>query len=371
MNLKTVFSFPETSFQFESKDKDYIGKEKNPILESELNINSSYLEKSEFTVHLEDFLENLIKNNMQFELPSKIEIKYYDYDDLTKFKDTLKDFGQKITKKLPFSISILRKDFLYPASTDYSNGVIHICNHFKYEENEKLISFKKRFKNQSQKVLEYVFAHELGHLFLMERNKKNVNPNQDNLFAKLSLNIEEGFAEAFAIQLMCINYGKQKVEDFTGSKGNPFEEMKNQSKNTEDKALERYLKKGNSETILNEYEFPEIYKKLPFEDSNGNIETNKDIIYEKCLLLSLENNKQVVLNRLNNQEVKKKNLDKKFEKDLKKSLNLTGNNLSVESLINKFHKDFQTKGFLKVLKGIQSIRDNAFKNINDSTFKPK
>lgn len=75
MNLKTVFSFPETSFQFESKDKDYIGKEKNPILESELNINSSYLEKSEFTVHLEDFLENLIKNNMQFELPSKIEIK--------------------------------------------------------------------------------------------------------------------------------------------------------------------------------------------------------------------------------------------------------------------------------------------------------
>lgn len=68
---------------------------------------------------------------------------------MTKFKDTLKDFGQKITKKLPFSISILRKDFLYPASTDYSNGVIHICNHFKYEENEKLISFKKRFKNQS------------------------------------------------------------------------------------------------------------------------------------------------------------------------------------------------------------------------------
>ena len=66
-----------------------------------------------------------------------------------------------------------------------------------------------------------------------------------------------------------------------------------------------------------------------------------------------------------------KYLDKKFEKDLKKSLNLTGNNLSVESLINKFHKDFQTKGFLKVFKGIQSIRDNAFKNINDSTHKPK
>lgn len=135
--------------------------------------------------------------------------------------------------------------------------------------------------------------------------------------------------------------------------------------------MKKYLNQKNSESILDEYEFPEIYKNLPFEDSNGNIETNKDVIYEKCLLLSLENNKQVVLNRLNNQEVKKKNLDKKFEKDLKKSLNLTEDNLSVESLINKFHKDFQTKGFLKVLKGIQSIRDNAFKNINDSTFKPK
>ena len=88
------------------------------------------------------------------------------------------------------------------------------------------------------------------------------------------------------------------------------------------------------------------------------------------MLLALENNKQVVLNRVNNQEVKNKNLDKKFEKDLKKSLNVTENNVSVESLINKFHKDFQTKGFLKVLKGIQSIRDNAFKNTNDSTFKP-
>ena len=83
---------------------------------------------------MEDFLDNLIKNNIQFELPPKIEIKYYNYNDWDKFKDNLKDFGQKFTQKLPFSMGIFRKDFLYSASTDYSNGIIHICNHFKYEE---------------------------------------------------------------------------------------------------------------------------------------------------------------------------------------------------------------------------------------------
>jgi len=366
----TVFQFPESTFNF---DLTPFGKQNQTLDDISFNTenNEEYIEKSDFTVHLEEFLDSLIKKNIQFELPPKIEVRYYDYNDFDEFKDKLKDFGKKVTNKLPFSIGFLRKDFLYPASTDYSNGVIHICNHFKFEDQKHLIPFKNRFKGQSKKVLEYVFAHELGHLFLMERNKNNVNPNQDSLFRNLSLNIEEGFAEAFAIQLMHINYGKQKMENFTGSENNPFEELKNQSNNTQDKALKKYLNQKNSESILDEYEFPEIYKNLPFEDSNGNIETNKDVIYEKCLLLSLENNKQVVLNRLNNQEVKKKNLDKKFEKDLKKSLNLTEDNLSVESLINKFHKDFQTKGFLKVLKGIQSIRDNAFKNINDSTFKPK
>lgn len=32
-----------------------------------------YIEKSDFTVHLEEFLDSLIKKNIQFELPPKIE----------------------------------------------------------------------------------------------------------------------------------------------------------------------------------------------------------------------------------------------------------------------------------------------------------
>jgi Zn-dependent peptidase ImmA (M78 family) len=58
--------------------------------------------------------------------------------------------------------------------------------------------------NDNQKVLEYVVGHELGHFFLLSKNHKNPTLDKNKFIQKIARNIEEGFSEAFSIQLMCL-----------------------------------------------------------------------------------------------------------------------------------------------------------------------
>jgi hypothetical protein len=85
----TKIFFPETFFQY---DKNNFKKnlEDNIILNELDNkidlFQPNYIEKSELTIHLEDFLEFLLNKNIQIELPSQVQVKYFDFNRLEQLK---------------------------------------------------------------------------------------------------------------------------------------------------------------------------------------------------------------------------------------------------------------------------------------------
>lgn len=357
----TKIFFPETFFQY---DKNNFKKnlEDNIILNELDNkidlFQPNYIEKSELTIHLEDFLEFLLNKNIQIELPSQVQVKYFDFNRLEQLKYYLLHSENSLIQY--FSKKIINVDYLYPASTDLDSHTIYICNHFKFQETDKLHHLKDRFNGNSQQVLEYVFAHELGHLCLLERNKNNINNNQNDLFNQLARNIEEGFAESFAIQLLCIKYPNLVKET------KDFDYLKNNSSKTEQNAIVKFIQQKPKELhqLFNIYEYPMIYNHLPFKNQNGRIEKDINQIYENCFNLAIKNNKQVILNKLNNSDIQTNFIDQKIIEQLQKSLNLQ-QFLTSEELINKVHNEFNDKGFIKIINNIKNFKKSS--NLNNLT----
>ena len=358
----TKFLFPEDASFFELIFDKKAEKNLFTNIDS-LKENKKYIEKSELTIHLEDFLEFLLDKNIQIDLPSQVQVKYFDFDRLEQLKYQLLHSDKSLVQY--FSKKILNVDYLYPASTDLVSHTIYICNHFKFQETDKLHHLKDRFNGNSQQVLEYVFAHELGHLCLLERNKHNINNNQNDLFNQLARNIEEGFAESFAIQLLCIKYPNLLKET------KEFEYLKSNSSKTEQTAIVKFIQQKAKEIhqLFNIYEYPEIYSRLPLKNQNGNIETDINQIYENCFNLAIKNNKQVILNKLNNSDLKIKKIDQKIIEQLHKSLNLK-QSLTAEELISKVHDEFNNKGFIKIINNIKNFKKSSALNNSTNSNKP-
>lgn len=397
-NNGTEFIFPEENFIYKKEQFNKNPKE-NTLLtnenyeydfgefEEDLTDNESYnktshsiIKKSNLTVHLENFLNTLIEKNIQITLPQKITVQYFNYNKVKQFKSKLLSHDNELIKII--SKKTLKKGYIYPASSSFSNSIIHISNNFDFS-NTELADFKQCFGG-AEKTLEYVFSHELGHLFLGEKNKTIINENQDELFATLSLNIQEGFAESFAIQMMCVAYGETKVSEDT----NKFKQLKDNSSHNEKTSIEKFIKERtlgeqisdlfpivkskDSSKMFHSYEFPEIYDNLPLKDSNGNVETDIEKIYQGCLNLALQNNKQVIKNKLNNESIKALGFDKKLIKNLQETTKLKTD--LIDKLIDNIHDTFTNKGFLKakVLDGMLKMRANHYpQSTNDSSNKPK
>lgn len=402
-NNGTEFIFPDSYLVF--KFENINDGEKNPIIdknslsydleydfgevEENLTDNESYnetshsiIKKSNLTIHLENFLNTLIEKNIKITLPEKVTVKYFNYNKIKQFKSKLFSHDNELVKTI--AKKTLKRGYIYPASSSFSSGIINISNNFDFS-NTELSDFKQCFDG-AEKTLEYVFSHELGHLFLGEKNKTIINENQDELFTTLSSNIQEGFSESFAIQMMCIVYGEDKVSGYTKK----FKELKNNSLNNEKDSVEKFLKdktlgekfsdlfpivkSKSSSKMFHSYEFPEIYDNLPLKDSKGNIETDIEKIYKGCLELALKNNKQVIKNKLNNENIKKFGFDKKLIEDLQETTKLKTD--LIDKLIDTIHDTFTNKGFLKektkALDSMNKIRANHYsQSTNNSSHKPK
>ena len=76
MKKGTIFKFPENTYEL--NDEIYQNKIKNSNIN--LGFTQKYIEKSELTIHLEDFLEFLLDKNIQIDLPSQVQVKYFDFD---------------------------------------------------------------------------------------------------------------------------------------------------------------------------------------------------------------------------------------------------------------------------------------------------
>ena len=153
----TVFVFPEFKFRYNisnftnSEEKNSIIGDDIAFFNNKTNLNKKYIEKSELTIHLEDFLEFLLDKNIQIDLPSQVQVKYFDFDRLEQLKYQLLHSDNSLVQY--FSKKILNVDYLYPASTDLVSHTIYICNHFKFQETDKLHHLKDRFNGNSQQVL--------------------------------------------------------------------------------------------------------------------------------------------------------------------------------------------------------------------------
>ena len=147
MKKGTIFKFPENTYEL--NDEIYQNKIKNSNIN--LGFTQKYIEKSELTIHLEDFLEFLLDKNIQIDLPSQVQVKYFDFDRLEQLKYQLLHNDNSLVQY--FSKKILNVDYLYPASTDLVSHTIYICNHFKFQETDKLHHLKDRFNGNSQQVL--------------------------------------------------------------------------------------------------------------------------------------------------------------------------------------------------------------------------
>ena len=331
-----------------------------------LDVGAEKIVKSQLTVYLENTLNYMQENNLIPELPQVMNVKYINVSTkeilLTKFKSL---FG----KKSP--------EYNYPASTNILDGTIYISNYFQrdFNKDSSIQKFREQFNQNITQTIEYAFFHEIGHLFLIEKNKDKTNKHDDTLFKSLITNIEEGFAESFAIHMMCLKYPQleletnkfkyfqQRTDKLSSNVGQLFNYKKHDElKKTVLQEIKDFVKPPEIkiEEMFNPYEFPLIYKNTPFKDLNGKLITDMNIIFEKCLGMSLKNNIEVIKFKTTNSHTQE------FKQELIENFQLFLKNPSghIDELITSFHNKVKNDGFIS--KKITGIR-NLYLNVKTTT----
>lgn len=350
----TKFYFPDSqSFEYQSINKinDTFENDNNLFKDLENKYENNFLNvnlvKSELTVYLEDTLTFMKNNNLIPDLPANINIKYINASNKEILVNKLKDiFGSKPIQ------------YNYPASTNIYNSTIYISNHYQEDDysDNAINQIRMQFGGNIKQAVEYSFFHELGHLFLIEKNKDKMNSQDNKLFKNLSLNIEESFAESFAIHLLSLKYPILPINTFNFAN---FSKRADNLSNNISKIF--YMKRNNLykypmatilknliikektsiEEMFNSYEFPLVYEVSPFKKNNTLI-TNMNVIFDKCFECALENNKQVIINKFNNTFTKI--FKEEFINEIKKFTYNDSNDIN--SLIESFHKQIKDNGFI-------------------------
>lgn len=348
----TVFKFPDTDDKEIIKHQILATVPKNPISNQKIALKSiNKILPSKITTYLEDTITFLSNNNYIPELPDKITIVYL----YTTLQEKLTvQFKKALNKPLPFF-------YKYPACVNLSNNTMYISNYFT-EDNPKdksIVNLNEQYKN-SKLSLEHAFLHELGHLFLIEKNKlKTVKTITTPLLETIKISVEEGFAESFALHMMCLKY-PNILKDTTN-----FDIFHTTDITHCDNISRMYYKKHYEyentstkqiEAMFDVYEFPKIYKSVPFKDPHGNLITNMNDIFEKAYDLSLENNKAVIKSKLDYGF--RKELLEEFQKithNPKEDLNIQIN--SIQNIIKK--KGFNNSAIHSVRKSLNYNSNNV------------
>ena len=348
----TDFKFPD-----DKETYSFLPSKIGKISSKNINFQSSKTkELSELTESLQEYLSFLINHNLIPKLPNKINIVYVSEDSLI----------HKISQAF-------NKTYEYPACMNPYTNTLYISNDFKrnsdLESNQYITKTRNFFNGSISKSLEYAFGHELGHFFLITKNKENNLLAKKQIVLSLARNIEEGFSEAFSIQIMNIKYPNLLNDT------NNLKELLNYRNSKRDLHLKTLLPNTKLKNIIDSYYFPLIYQNLPLKDSNGNIEKDINKIYEKCHQLSLDNNKEVIKDVLNNNLIIQLGLSNIFKNNLTNFLiqsdknlkNISKTNLTDDELVKNFHNKINSMSFNT--KKIIGLR-NLFIDKNDSKLKP-
>lgn len=344
-NIIEEFSLNQNNLEFNSKNNS-----KNNI--------------SKTSTIISNYINFLIDNNLLPDLPSKLNIVYVrdnSFFTLDNNKNNINNVSIDIPEK-----------YLYPACMSVTSNTLYLSNDleldsnlinhswnklvkiFNHSKSNSVLNYRDIFNNDNQKVLEYLIGHEFGHFFLQLKNKDKKLLKNNLLIEKCSLNIEEAFSEAFSLHIMCLKNKGIELEtsnfenlkkDRINTEKHRLRFFKTNPSNTDILEYQQYFTENGIDKLLNGYDFPLIYEKIPFKDKNGNLETDINNIYEKCYQLAKDNNKTVIQNVLNNETFKKYHLDELFKLEIKKSLNIINENKSVDEMINLLHKELEEMSF--------------------------
>lgn len=343
---------------------------------------------------MEGHITNTIKNYLFYslnrlstiDLPSNIEVKYVNESrvvqgliklaEKTEWLVNIKKIGNIDIKEDKYP-----ENYIYPASMSPSKAILYISKDFNKEskkiskkikgiEKNDIVRFRSYFDGNNEKALEYAFGHELGHFFILSKNYNNPELEKNKIIQRISTNIEEAFAEAFSIQLMCL---KDSTIDINSIKNGRFLDSKLKLDDIliTSNATQRsdYVNTYGIEKLIDTYNFKTLYDNLPIKDSNGNIESNIDKIYDGCLRIAKENNKEVIQDILNNETYKKEGLATVFKNDLRDSIKDVNGVLNNDDLIDKIHKKISGTSFNT--SKMKMLREKFLNNQNDSKYKPK
>lgn len=357
----TKFIFPD------DKPFELVFKFKSLDIDDELMTINSHSQNNQYTItqSIKSYLNFMSDNNLLPYLPSKIKVSYVNEEN----------------KVLNFLSNALKTKYAYPASMFPENSTLYISKDFelnndklllrnsKNQQEQYIIDLRKIFNQDNQKVLEYVFGHELGHFFLLVKNIDKKLLTSDSCFQRIARHIEEGFSEAFSLQLMYIKDSslntkniEQYRHDATSSRIN-F--INNRTLSKEDMLL--HFNNIGFEKLISTYDFKTIFQDLPIKNSNGEIEKDINIIYQKCYQLSLKNNKSVIESMMNNPNFQFYDLSQKLYETIQLSSKTEHANIS--QLMDTIHDKFQNIGFST--KKMKMLRESFLDNNTEVKLKHK
>ena len=339
---------------------------------------------TKITTNVSNYLNYLADNNLLPELPSELKIVYV--------KDNSFFTLDKNKKSINNVSSNPPDNYLYPACMSPTSNTLYLSNDLELDSNiisnlwnktlkvlnpsksNAVLNYRDLFNQDNQKALEYIVGHEFGHFFLQLKNKDKNLLTKDKIIEKIALNIEEAFSESFSLHIMCLKNKGIELET------NQFEKVHQYRLDTEKHRLrffkqnptekditqyQQYFKENGIDKLLGDYDFPLIYKTIPFKDNNGNLETDINKIYDKCYQLSLDNNRETIKNILSNEIFQKYRLTKVFSNEMEKSLNIMGENKTIDEIITLTHKELEEMSFsTKKILGLRDKFLNPFNNTN-------
>ena len=355
MNYDSIIIFPDQEpIKIIKHNKNF----NKPInINEDFELNNSNIKSSRLTTNITNYLNYLLNNNLLPELPSELKIVYVNDNSFFTLDKNKKSINN-VSSNPP-------ENYLYPACMVPSSNTLYLSNDLELDSN--IIS------TLLNKTLEYIIGHEFGHFFLQLKNKDKLLLTKDKIIEKCALNIEEAFSESFSLHIICLKNKGIELET------NQFEKVNQYRVDTEKHRLrffkqnpnekdvtqyQQYFKENGVDKLLDSYDFPLIYKNIPFKNNNGNLETDINIIYEKCYQLALDNNRETIKKLLNNKTFQKYGLTKVFSHEMEKSLNIIGKNKTIDEIITLTHKELEVMSFST--KKILGLRDKFLHPLNNS-----
>ena len=358
-------------------------KEENFTNEDLSFSNNKTESSSKISLIIKNYINYLVKNNLLPDLPNELKIVYVKDNSFFTLNNNKNNINNNSIEP--------HENYLYPACMSPTTNTLYLSNDleldsnlfskywnkllksFNHSKSNTVLNYRENFNQDNQKVLEYVIGHELGHFFLQLKNKDKQLLKDNDIIKGCALNIEEAFSESFALHIMCLKNNKFEKET------NNFEKINQYRVDTEKYRLrffkqnpieqdiiqyQEYFNRNGIDKLLDSYDFPLIYKNIPFKDNNGNIETDINKIYDRCYQLALDNNRKSIKNLLNNETFNKYGLTKIFINEMEKSLKVIGEDNTIDEIITLTHKELEGMSFSP--KKILGLRDKYLNTLSSN-----